>query len=59
MTNGTNFPIVDDNDVPRASSYGAHHYESMPIQIYWEFYHPKIETFLIKIRIFFIFLLKT
>ena len=34
------------------------HYENMPIQIYWKFYHQKIEKFQIKILIFLIFLLK-
>ena len=31
----------------------------MPIQTYWKIYHPKNETFQIKILIFFVFLLKT
>ena len=35
------------------------HYENTPIQIYWNFHHQKLKVFRIKIRIFFIFLLKT
>ena len=42
------------------------HYENKPIQIYWKFFHQKKkkkkkknENFLIKILIFFLFLLKT
>ena len=35
------------------------YYENMPIQIYFKFYHLKIESFVIKILIFFIYLLKT
>ena len=34
------------------------HYENMPIQIYWKFYHQKNENFQINILIFFLFLLK-
>ena len=34
------------------------HYENKPIQVYWKFYNQKIEHFLIKILIFFLFLLK-
>ena len=35
------------------------HYENMPIQIYWKFYHQTMNIFRQKILIFFIFLLKT
>ena len=35
-----------------------YHYENMPIQIYWEFYHQKMKIFRWKILIFFLFLLK-
>ena len=35
------------------------HYENIPIQIYWKFYHQKMKNFRYKILIFFIFLLKT
>ena len=35
------------------------HYENMPIQIYWKFYHHKNEHFQIKNSDIFIFLLKT
>ena len=41
---------------------GLCRYENMPIQIYWNFYHPKkifFFFFQIKFVIFFIFLLKT
>ena len=37
----------------------ALHYENMPIQIYWKFYHLKMKIFKEKIVIFFKFLLKT
>ena len=37
----------------------SYHYENMPIQIYWKFYHQKMKVFRWKILIFFIFLLKT
>ena len=40
--------------------YIVTHYENTPIQMYWKFYHPKIENFQIKkTLIFFTFLLKT
>ena len=35
------------------------HYENMPIQIYWKFYHQKNENFQIKNSDIFLFLLKT
>ena len=35
------------------------HYENMPIQIYWKFYHQKVKIFRWKILIYFMFLLKT
>ena len=35
------------------------HYENTPIQIYWEFYRQKMETFRWKFLIYFLFLLKT
>ena len=35
------------------------HYENMPIQIYWAFYHQKMKTVGWKILVVFIFLLKT
>ena len=38
---------------------GCDHYENMPFQIYWKFYHPKKENFQIKNSDIFIFLLKT
>ena len=34
-------------------SWVEHHYENMPIQIYWNFFPPKNENFQIKILIFF------
>ena len=37
--------------------YGRH-YENMPIQIYWKFYHQRMIVFRWKILIFFILLLK-
>ena len=36
----------------------TYHYENMPIQIYWTFYHQKMKIFRWKIMIIFIFLLK-
>ena len=38
--------------------YNNNHYENMPIQIYWNFYHQKMIIFRWKILIFFISLLK-
>ena len=35
------------------------HYNNMPIQIYWKFYHQKNENFPIKNSDIFFFLLKT
>ena len=35
------------------------HYQNMPIQIYWEFYHQKMKIFRWEILVVFIFLLKT
>ena len=35
------------------------HYEDIPIQIYWKFYHQKMKKNQIKILIIFMFLLKT
>ena len=35
------------------------HYENMPIQMYWKFYHQKMKIFREKNLIFFIFPLKT
>ena len=37
----------------------TYHYENMPIQIYWKFYHQKDENLQIKFMIIFIFVLKT
>ena len=34
------------------------HYENMPIQLYWKFYHQKMKIFRLKILIFFIYLLQ-
>ena len=42
--------------ISNSSTYSGHitHYENMPIQIYWKFYHHKNENFQIKILIFFL-----
>ena len=37
----------------------ATHYENMPIQMYWKFYHQKMTIFREKNLIFLIFPLKT
>ena len=39
-------------------SVNPNHYENMPIQIYWQFYHQIMKIFRQKSPIFFIFLLK-
>ena len=44
---------------PLESTHICHHYENMPIQMLWKFYHQKMKIFRLKISIFFIFLLKT
>ena len=41
------------------STYDLYHYENMPIQIYWKFYHQEKEKNQRKFWYFFIFLLKT
>ena len=52
--------LVDLCDLGLVFSSVEHvHYENMPSQIYWKFYHQKNENFEIKILIFFLFLLKT
>ena len=40
-------------------SWPSKHYENMPIQIYWKFYHQKMKKKSDKFLIFFMFLLKT
>ena len=53
-TNRKSLPLRHENDVAVDN-----HYETTPIQIYWEFYHQKMKIFRWKTLIFFLFLLKT
>ena len=41
------------SNLPRFCYLCMHHYENMPIQIYWKISPPKTESFQIKIPIFF------